>query len=305
MSSTSVTRAVQYWLPSSSPAWRAQPDAAPYAHSCRRIPCYGRPMDRLRCSVATSRTAVRVRAEVAVRHRRMVTEISGCRQLRPTAATARRSCSRRVRLLPVADGQVDRPRGARRQWDGHDLAALRVIVSVRCPRSRPRCSMSAPVASDTGSPFSASREISACSHDGPSPAARRARCVQGDGVRLIVHPRTADVRGGRVLQEFLFDGVLVTGNPAIVHTLQIAEYLLVRRDVCDQVRALRSPRYGRGAHCYAMLRAQPVHLGCLVDPGRPPLPGFGSPGPAGWPVGHDEVSGDQAYVTSPDEVAVS
>ena len=54
-----------------------------------------------------------------------------------------------------------------------------------------------------------------------------------------------------------------------------------------------------------MLRAQPVHLGCLVDPGRPPLPGFGSPGPAGWPVGHDGVSGDQAYVTSPDEVPVS
>jgi NAD(P)-dependent dehydrogenase (short-subunit alcohol dehydrogenase family) len=33
--------------------------------------------------------------------------------------------------------------------------------------------------------------------------------------------------------------------------------------------------------------------------------GFGSPGPAGWPVGHDEVSGDQAYVTSPDVVPVS
>ncbi len=29
---------------------------------------------------------------------------------------------------------------------------------VRCPRSRPRCSMSAPVASDTRSPFNASRE---------------------------------------------------------------------------------------------------------------------------------------------------
>jgi len=54
-----------------------------------------------------------------------------------------------------------------------------------------------------------------------------------------------------------------------------------------------------------MLRAQPVHLGCLVDPGRPPLPGFGSPGPAGWHAGHDEVSGAQAYVTSPDEVPVS
>jgi len=51
------------------------------------------------------------------------------------------------------------------------LPPLRVIVIVRCPRSRPRCSMSAPVASETRSPFSASSEISACSHGGPSPAA--------------------------------------------------------------------------------------------------------------------------------------
>ena len=43
------------------------------------------------------------------------------------------------------------------------LPLLRVIVSVRCPRSRPRYSMSAPVASETRSPFSASWEISACS----------------------------------------------------------------------------------------------------------------------------------------------
>ena len=48
---------------------------------------------------------------------------------------------------------------------------LRVIVSVRCPRSRPRCSMSAPVASETRSPFSASSEISACPAGEPSPAA--------------------------------------------------------------------------------------------------------------------------------------
>ena len=60
--------------------------------------------------------------------------------------------------------------------------------------------------------------------------------------------------------------------------------------------AERTDRLGMGGepNCYAMLRAQPVHLGCLVDPGRPPLPGFGSLGPAGWHAGHDEVSGDQA-----------
>ena len=33
--------------------------------------------------------------------------------------------------------------------------------------------------------------------------------VQSGGVRLVVQPGTADVRGGRVLQELFFDGVLV------------------------------------------------------------------------------------------------
>ena len=41
------------------------------------------------------------------------------------------------------------------------LPPLRLIVSVRCPRSRPRCSISAPVASETRRPFKASSEISA------------------------------------------------------------------------------------------------------------------------------------------------
>jgi len=53
------------------------------------------------------------------------------------------------------------------------LPPLRVMTRVRCPRSRPRCSISAPVPSETRSPLSASREISACSAGGPSPAATR------------------------------------------------------------------------------------------------------------------------------------
>ena len=48
---------------------------------------------------------------------------------------------------------------------------LRVITKVRCPRSMPSASMPALVASDTRSPLRASREISACSAGGPSPAA--------------------------------------------------------------------------------------------------------------------------------------
>jgi hypothetical protein len=33
--------------------------------------------------------------------------------------------------------------------------------------------------------------------------------VERGGVRFIVHPRTTDVRGGSVLEEFLFDRVLM------------------------------------------------------------------------------------------------
>ena len=53
------------------------------------------------------------------------------------------------------------------------LPPLRVTTKVRCPRSTPRPSMLAPVASETRSPFRASREISACSAAAPSPAATR------------------------------------------------------------------------------------------------------------------------------------
>ena len=51
------------------------------------------------------------------------------------------------------------------------LPPLRVITNVRCPRSTPRASIFAPVASETRSPFRASSEISACSAGAPSPAA--------------------------------------------------------------------------------------------------------------------------------------
>ena len=76
-------------------------------------------------------------------------------------------------LGALADRQIDRlaVRGASGMVT--TLPPLRVMTRVRWPRSRPRCSMSAPVASDTRSPLSASREISACSAGAPSPAATR------------------------------------------------------------------------------------------------------------------------------------
>ena len=33
--------------------------------------------------------------------------------------------------------------------------------------------------------------------------------IQRDRVGLVIHSRTSDVRGGRMIQEFLFDRVLV------------------------------------------------------------------------------------------------
>src|SRR5215467_3813624 len=45
------------------------------------------------------------------------------------------------------------------------LPPLRVMTGVRCPRSAPRFSMLAPVASGTRSPFRASNQISACTPD--------------------------------------------------------------------------------------------------------------------------------------------
>jgi hypothetical protein len=52
----------------------------------------------------------------------------------------------------LADGQVDGAGGARGEWDSDDLAVLAVDEQVRWPRSSPRCSMSAPVASETRGP---------------------------------------------------------------------------------------------------------------------------------------------------------
>jgi hypothetical protein len=51
------------------------------------------------------------------------------------------------------------------------LPPLRMIARVRWPRSVPSASTSAPVASDTRSPFRASSEIRACSAADPRPAA--------------------------------------------------------------------------------------------------------------------------------------
>ena len=70
--------------------------------------------------------------------------------------------------------------------------------------------MLAPVASETRSPFRASREISACSGaPGGDQQGAELVAVQGDGVRLIIQPRTPDMGSRGVVQELFFDRVFV------------------------------------------------------------------------------------------------
>jgi hypothetical protein len=104
------------------------------------------------------------------------------RTIRPAACRSSRRSSLVTNTGPSVRSPMTRSiaravRGAR--WTVTTLPPLRVMTSVRCPRSSPRCSMSAPVASDTRSPFSASSEISACRLAAlvlRRPARRRARC---------------------------------------------------------------------------------------------------------------------------------
>jgi hypothetical protein len=69
--------------------------------------------------------------------------------------------------VPVADGQVDGAGGARREGNADGLAALADDSEGAMLRSMPSVSMSAPIASDTRSPLSASSEIGAWSAAGP------------------------------------------------------------------------------------------------------------------------------------------
>jgi hypothetical protein len=98
----------------------------------------------------------------------------GLRTIRPAACRSSRRSSLATNTGPSVRSPMARSiaravRGA--SGTVTTLPPLRVMTRVRCPRSSPRCSMSAPVASDTRSPFGASSEISACPAGGPSPAA--------------------------------------------------------------------------------------------------------------------------------------
>jgi hypothetical protein len=79
--------------------------------------------------------------------------------------------------------------------------------------------MSAPVASETRSPFSAGgdqRVLGRRAEPGGDQQGAELVTVQGDGMGLMIHSRPPDMGGRGVLEEFLFDGILA--DPAMVHS---------------------------------------------------------------------------------------
>jgi hypothetical protein len=79
---------------------------------------------------------------------------SGCVPVKPSSVAAEQDRT----FAAFTHREIYGPRRAWREGNGDGLAALRTIVSVRWPRSRPSFSMSAPHASETRSPFNASRD---------------------------------------------------------------------------------------------------------------------------------------------------
>jgi hypothetical protein len=113
----------------------------------------------------------------------------------------------------LADGQVDGPGGARRQRDRDDLAAL------AGDGQRPVPALQAQVLDVGAGRFGDPQAVQGQQGDErvfgrrAEPGGRQHRAelvaVQRDGMRLVVDPRPPDMGGGRVIEEFFFDGVLV------------------------------------------------------------------------------------------------
>jgi hypothetical protein len=111
----------------------------------------------------------------------------------------------------LADRQVDRPGGARRERDGDDLAALAVddhgavpafqaqLLDVRASGLR----YPQPVQGEQGDQGVLGGRAK------PGGDQDRAELVAVQRGRLVVQPGSADVRGRRVLKEFLLDRILI------------------------------------------------------------------------------------------------
>jgi hypothetical protein len=135
-----------------------------------------------------------------------------------------------------ADGQVDRPGGARCERDSDDLAAL---AGYHQGSVAALDTESFDVgAGGFGDPQSVQREqgdqrvLRRRAEPGGDQEGAELVAVQPGGVRLVVQPRPADVRGGRVVQQLFLDGVPVEprhraqaagdGGPGPATSFQIA-----------------------------------------------------------------------------------
>src|SRR4051794_30948560 len=88
-----------------------------------------------------------------------------------------------------------------------------MIRKVRCPRSRPRRSMSAPIASETRRPFNGEetqqRMVAPIAQPGSDEHRTDLVTVQTHGMRLVVQTRASDVRRRRGRDETFLFGVAV------------------------------------------------------------------------------------------------
>jgi hypothetical protein len=110
----------------------------------------------------------------------------------------------------LAGRQVDRPRRSGRERDGDDLAALAgddqgavpafqaQVLDVRSGGLRD----AQPVEREQGD----QRVLGGRAEPGGDQERAEFVAVQGGGVRLVVQPGAADVRGGRVVEELFLDG---------------------------------------------------------------------------------------------------
>jgi hypothetical protein len=112
-----------------------------------------------------------------------------------------------------ADGEVDRPGGAGCQRDGDDLATL--AGDGQGPVPAVLAQVLDVGAGGFGDPQPVQREqgdqrvLERRAEPGGDQQGAEFVAVQGDGMRLVVDPRPANVGGWGVLEKFFFDGVPV------------------------------------------------------------------------------------------------
>ena len=133
----------------------------------------------------------------------------GAVPIQPTAIGGQEDRS----LAALADRQVDRPGGPRRERDGDDLAALAgdhqgavpALDAQRLDAGAGGFGDAQPVERQQGD----QRVLRGVAKAGGDQQRAELVAVQPGGVRLIVQPWPADMSGWGVIEEFLLDGVAV------------------------------------------------------------------------------------------------